>query len=259
MLLVLDIGNTNVKIGIFKGNKLISTWRVSTQASHTADEYGMMVYDLLRSSGASFKDIEGSIMSSVSPAMNYTIEHMCQYYTNKKPVVVNANINTGIEIKYDHPSELGADRIVDCVAAYKLYGGPAIVVDFGSATTFNLVTKDGVFIGGAIAPGVKTAADSLVNVAAKLPRVELSVPENPVGTNTISGMQSGIVYGYTGLVKYIVEMYKRLPEMKDAKVIATGGLSELVTNADKTIIDIIDRKLALEGLKIIYDLNKKEK
>ena len=256
MLLVLDIGNTNVKIGIFKGSKLISTWRVSTQASHTADEYGMMVYDLLRSSGASFKDIEGSILSSVSPALNYTIEHMCQYYMHKKPIVVSDEIKTGIKINYDHPSELGSDRIVDVAAAYKLYGGPAIVVDFGSATTFNLVTKDGEFIGGAISPGIKTATDSLVNVAAKLPRVELLKPENIVGTSTKSGMQAGIVYGYTGLVSYMVNKYKELPEMKDAKVIATGGLSELVSNVENNIFDVVDRKLALEGLKIIYDLNK---
>ena len=256
MLLVLDIGNTNVKIGIFKGSKLISTWRVSTQASHTADEYGMMVYDLLRSSGASFKDIEGSIMSSVSPALNYTIEHMCQYYMHKKPIVVSDEIKTDIKINYDHPSELGSDRIVDVAAAYKLYGGPAIVVDFGSATTFNLVTKDGEFIGGAISPGIKTATDSLVNVAAKLPRVELLKPENIVGTSTKSGMQAGIVYGYTGLVSYMVKKYKELPEMKDAKVIATGGLSELVSNVENNIFDVVDRKLALEGLKIIYDLNK---
>ena len=256
MLLVLDIGNTNVKIGIFKGSKLISTWRVSTQASHTADEYGMMVYDLLRSSGASFKDIEGSIMSSVSPALNYTIEHMCQYYMHKKPIVVSDEIQTGIKINYDHPSELGSDRIVDVAAAYKLYGGPAIVVDFGSATTFNLVTKDGEFIGGAISPGIKTATDSLVNVAAKLPRVELLKPENIVGTSTKSGMQAGIVYGYTGLVSYMVNKYKELPEMQGAKVIATGGLSELVSNVENNIFDVVDRKLALEGLKIIYDLNK---
>ena len=255
MLLVLDIGNTNVKIGIFKGDKLISTWRVSTQASHTADEYGMMVYDLLRSTGASFDDIEGSIMSSVSPALNYTLEHMCQYYMNKKPLVVDENIKTGINIKYENPSELGADRIVDVAAAYKLYKGPCIVVDFGSATTFNLVTKEGDFIGGAICPGIKTATDSLVNVAAKLPRVELLRPESIVGTSTKSGMQAGIVYGYTGLVTYMVNEYRKLPEMKGAKVVATGGLSELITNVDKNVFDVINRELSLVGLKYIYELN----
>ena len=175
---------------------------------------------------------------------------------HKKPIVVSDEIQTGIKINYDHPSELGSDRIVDVAAAYKLYGGPAIVVDFGSATTFNLVTKDGEFIGGAISPGIKTATDSLVNVAAKLPRVELLKPENIVGTSTKSGMQAGIVYGYTGLVSYMVNKYKELPEMKDAKVIATGGLSELVSNVENNIFDVVDRKLALEGLKIIYDLNK---
>jgi type III pantothenate kinase len=256
MLLTLDIGNTNVKIGVFKDDELIASWRVSTAASHTADEYGMVVYDLLRQSGTRFKDMEGAIMSSVAPALNYTIEHMCCYYMGYKPFVVDNTTDTGIKITYDHPAELGADRIVGAASAYKFYGGPVIVVDFGSATTFNLVTKDGEFIGGAIAPGIKTATESLVKTAAKLPRVELTAPDNIVGTSTRSCMQSGIIYGYTGLVKYMVEKYKELPEMRGAKVIATGGLSELVEKTEPGLIDTTDRALALKGLKYIYDRNK---
>ncbi len=255
MLLVMDIGNTNVKIGIFKGDKLTSSWRVSTVASHTADEYGMVIYDLLRQSGSKFEDIKGAVMSSVAPSLNYTIEHMCSYYTGKKPLIVDAKTKLGIEIRYDNPSELGADRMVGAAAAYKFYGGPVIVIDFGSATTFNLVTKDGVYLGGAIAPGIKTATESLVNTAAKLPRIELTTPDNIVGTSTRSCMQSGIIYGYAGMVKYLVEKYKALPEMQGAKVIATGGLSELIDKVEPDIIDITDRALALKGLKYIYDIN----
>ena len=256
MLLAMDIGNTNVKIGIFKGDELAYTWRVSTVASHTADEYGMVIYDLLRQGGHTFEDVDGAVMSSVAPSLNYTIEHMCSYYTGKRPIVVDHRTRTGIELCYDNPSELGADRMVGAAAAYRFYGGPVIEVDFGSATTFNLVTAEGKFIGGAIAPGVKTATESLVHTAAKLPRVELSTPESIVGTSTKSCMQSGIIYGYAGLVKYMVAKYRTLPEMKGAQVVATGGLSELIAGVEPELIDITDRALALKGLKYIYDLNR---
>ncbi len=256
MLLTMDIGNTNVKIGVFDGDEMITSWRVSTLASRTADEYGMVIYDLLRQRGLHFNDIEAAVMSSVAPALNYTIEHMCRYYLGNTPLTVSYATDTGINIKYDHPTELGTDRIVGAAAAYHLYGGPVIVVDFGSATTFNLVTKEGDYIGGAIAPGIKTATESLVTTAAKLPRIELTPPENIVGTSTKSCMQSGIIYGYTGLVKYMVDKYKQLPQMQGAKVVATGGLSELVENTEPELIDVIDRALALKGLKLIYERNK---
>jgi len=256
MILTMDIGNTNIKIGLFDGDKFISSWRLSTKADRTADEYGMTLYDLLRQQGVHFPDIEATVMSSVAPALNYTIEHMVSYYTKKSPLVVTSETDTGIINEYSKPGDLGADRLVGAAAAYHLYGGPVIVVDFGSATTFNLVTKDGRYIGGAISPGIKTAAESLVKTAAKLPRIELSTPDNIVGNDTRSCMQSGIVYGYTGLVKYMVDKYKELPELKGAKVVATGGLSELVENAENNIFDVIDRALALKGLKYIYDRQK---
>lgn len=256
MVLTLDIGNTNIKIGAWTDDILTASWRVSTAASRTADEYGMVIYDLLRQQGVKFDDIEAVVMSSVAPALNYTIEHMCRVYMGKTPLTVNWKTKSGIKIKYDHPGQLGTDRIVGAAAAYALYGGPVIVVDFGSATTFNLVDAEGNYIGGAIAPGIKTATESLVTTAAKLPRIELSKPKNIVGTDTKSCMQSGIIYGYTGLVKYLVEKYKELPEMKGAKVIATGGLSELVENTEPDLLDVVDRALALKGLKLIYDLNK---
>ncbi len=257
MILTMDIGNTNVKLGLFRGNDLIASWRVSTEAKHTADEYGMMVYDLLRQSGCKFSDIKGVVMSSVAPALNYTIEHMCEYYMHKKPIVVNHKTQTGINIRYDNPSDLGSDRLVGATAAYNFYGGPVIVVDFGSATTFNLVDGEGNFLGGAIAPGIKTATESLVNTAAKLPRIELDKPESIVGTNTKSCMQAGVVYGYAGIVKYMVEKYKELPEMEKAIVVATGGLSMLIEKVEPDLIDVTDRALALKGLNYIYHLNNK--
>lgn len=259
MILTMDIGNTNVKYGVFDGDELVASWRVSTKASRTADEYGMVLYDLLKQRGVNFEDIDACVMSSVAPALNYTIEQMCRYYIGKAPLIVSSKTDTGIKLAYAHPTQLGTDRIVGAAAAYHLYGGPVIVVDFGSATTFNLVTKDGVYIGGAIAPGIKTATESLVTTAAKLPRIELEKPQNIVGTDTKSCMQSGIVYGYTGLVKYMVSKYKELDEMKGAKVVATGGLSELVENVEPELIDVTDRALALKGLKYIYDRNKKKK
>ncbi|MDE6061003.1 MAG: type III pantothenate kinase [Clostridia bacterium] len=255
MLLTMDIGNTNVKIGVFDGDKPVASWRVSTKAYRTADEYGMVLYDLLRQCGVKFEDITAAVMSSVAPALNYTVEHMCDYYLHRKPLCVSHTTDTGIELCYDHPSELGTDRIVGAAAAYHFYGGPVIEVDFGSATTFNLVTGDGKFIGGAIAPGIMTATESLVTTAAKLPRIELTSPQNIVGRDTRSCMQSGIIYGYTGLVKYMVERYRELPEMKGAKVVATGGLSEIVAETEPSLFSVVDRALALKGLKYIYDKN----
>lgn len=257
MLLTMDIGNTNVKYGVFDGDELIASWRVSTKSSRTSDEYGMVLYDLLKQRGVSFEDIEACVMSSVAPALNYTFEHMCKYYLGKAPLVVSHKTDTGISIDYEHSSQLGTDRLVGSSAAYRLYGGPVIVVDFGTATTFNLVTREGRYLGGAIAPGIKTATESLVSTAAKLPRIELEKPENIVGRDTKGCMQSGIVYGYTGLVKYMVSKYKELDEMKGAIVVATGGLCELVDSVEPNIIDIKDRALALKGLKYIYDRSGK--
>lgn len=256
MLLAMDIGNTNVKIGVFDGDKIVASWRMSTKANRTADEYGMVLYDLLKQQGVSFKDIDDAVMSSVAPALNYTIEHMCQYYIGKKPLCISHTLDTGIDIEYDHPSELGTDRIVGAAAAYHFYGGPVIEVDFGSATTFNLVTGDGRFLGGAISPGLMTSSESLATATAKLPRIELSAPDNVVGKNTRACMQSGIIFGYTGLVKYMLDKYRELPEMKGAKVVATGGLSEIVANTEPDLFDVADRALALKGLKFVYDRNR---
>lgn len=255
MLLVMDIGNTNIKLGVFKGDDLVSSWRIQTQMGRTADEYGLVIMDLLIRDKHDINDIEGIAISSVIPSLNYTLEHMCQYYLHKKPLIVGPGVKTSLNIKYDNPKEVGSDRIVNSVAAYKLYGGPCIVIDFGTATSFNVVSLSGEFLGGAICPGIKVSTDALISNAAKLPRIELIKPDKVIGKNTVTNMQSGIINGFTGMVIYIIKKIKEEINSPDAKVIATGGLSQLVF-AEEKIFDIVDRKLTLIGLKIIYDINK---
>ncbi len=255
MLLVMDIGNTNIKLGVFDGDKLISSWRIQSKAGKTADEYGLMVSHLFQRDRLSLDGVEGIIMSSVIPSLNYTLEHMCDYYFHKNPVIVGPGIKTSINIKYDNPKEVGADRIVNSVAAYRLYGGPCIVVDFGTTTTFNAISAAGEFLGGAICPGIKVSTDAMVSNAAKLPKIELVKPEKVIGKSTVANMQSGIIYGFTGMVKYIITKMKEEINAPLIKVIATGGLSELLFSESK-LFDVVDRKLTLEGLKIIYNYNK---
>lgn len=255
MLLVIDAGNTNVKLGIFDGDTLINSWRMSVKVMRTADEMGITMQNLFESKGISFKDIDGIIMSSVSPSVNYTIEHACDYYLGIRPKVVGVGIKTGLNIKYSNPQEVGADRIVNSVAAYKLYGGPCIIVDFGTATTFNVVSEKGEFLGGAIAPGIKTSLDSLVHNASKLMRVELVKPDKIVAKSTQANIQAGTIYGFTGLVDYMIKNMKKETGFADAKVIATGGLGELVTQVDSEMINVVDRYLTLKGLQIIYKMN----
>ena len=256
MLLVIDIGNTNIKLGVYNGDELVTSWRMSVKVTRTSDEFGISMLNLFASEKMSFEDIDGIIMSSVVPSLNYTIEHACEYYMHLTPLVIGVGIKTGLNIKYSNPGELGADRIVNSVAAYKLHGGPCIIVDFGTATTFNAISKNGEFLGGCIAPGIKSSLESLTNNAAKLPRVELTKPENIINKNTISNIQAGTIYGFTGLVDYIVKKMKAQIGDANVKVIATGGLSELIVDEKKDIIDVVDRYLTLKGLKFIYDMNK---
>ena len=256
MILTIDIGNTNIKFGSFDGEKMVSSRRVSTERRCTSDEYGIIIKELLSQSGNKTADVEGVVMSSVVPALNYTMEHACEFMFGKKPLVVSHTADTGITIDYDSPNGLGADRLVGMASAYHYYGGPLITIDFGTATTFNLVDKDGRFFGGAICPGIKTGAEALVNKTAKLPHIELVKPDSIVGRDTRGCMQSGIIYGYAGLVKYMVESFKALPEMSGAKVVATGGLSELISQIEPNLVDVTDRALALKGLNFIYHLNE---
>lgn len=256
LILTIDIGNTNIKFGSFDGHEMVATRRVSTERRCTADEYGIIIKELLSGSNNAVGDVEGVVMSSVVPALNYTMEHACEFLFGKKPLVVSNSTYTGITIDYDSPNGLGADRIVGMASAYHNYGGPLITIDFGTATTFNLIDKNGRFFGGAICPGIKTGAEALVNKTAKLPHIELVKPDSIVGRDTRGCMQSGIIYGYAGLVKYMVDGFKALPEMKGAKVVATGGLSELISQIEPNIVDVTDRALALKGLNYIYHLNQ---
>jgi len=256
MLLAIDIGNTNIKIGVFSGDNMLDALRLSSESRKTGDEYGRILVDLLASKGIAPQMIDGIIMCSVNPDLNYTFNHLCNYYFKKMPMIIGPGLKCGLNIKYDNPHELGSDRLVASVAGANLYGSPCIVVDYGTATTFNVVSSKKEFLGGAICPGIKTSADSLVHSAAKLPRVELVRPKEIIGRTTITNMQSGIINGYIGLTTHMVtEIKKEIGQ--EAKVIATGGLSELIASGKEGVIDVVDRALTLRGLNFIYKLNKK--
>jgi type III pantothenate kinase len=254
MLLAIDIGNTNVVLGVFDEDKLTENWRVGTNSKITPDEYAMIFKDLFGFAGIEFKQITGVIISTVVPPLLPVMIEMSRKYFRIEPMVVTHEIKTGITIKYDNPKEIGADRIVNAAAGYKIYGGPIIIVDFGTATTFCAVTKSGEYLGGAITPGVKISAEALFQRASKLPRVELTKPSKVIGADTISAMQSGIIYGYAGLVDGIVERMKK--ELSpDAIVVATGGLAELIAPETKTIQELKPH-LTLEGLRFLYAINR---
>ncbi len=254
MILTLDIGNTNIKAGVFNGSELVDYWRISTDRSKSSDEYGILLLSLFAHSHID-PALDGIIMSSVVPTINFTIEHMCSSYFNITPMQVVPGIKTGINLKYENPRELGSDRIVNAVAAYELYGGPCIFIDFGTATTFGVVSHKGEFLGGAICPGIKLASEALTERTSRLPKIELAKPESVIGRNTISNMQSGLVYGYIGQVKYLVECMRAELGAPEARVIATGGMSRLIASGTD-VIDEIDGLLTLKGLRIIYERNQ---
>ncbi len=254
MILTLDIGNTNIKTALFQGMELVQYWRVSTNRNMSSDEYGILMLNLFAHQGIGPEQVDGIMMSSVVPQINFTIEHMCRSYFQMDPMIVGPGIRTGINIKYENPRELGSDRIANAVAAYELYGGPCITIDFGTATNFGVISEKGEFLGGAICPGLKLAAEALTERAAKLPRFELAKPESVIGRNTIANMQSGIVYGYIGQINYLVDRMKRELGAPQAKVIATGGLAVLVAGESK-VIDVMDGLLTLKGLCLIYQKN----
>lgn len=254
MLLAIDIGNTNIVAGVFDGENLAAHWRVGTNTQITPDEYAMIFTDLFSFAGLRFDAISAAIISNVVPPLLPVMVEMAQKYFRIEPMVVTSEIRTGITIRYDNPKEIGADRIVNASAGYHMFGGPLIIVDFGTATTFCAISARGEYLGGAITPGIKISAEALFQKASKLPRVELTKPSRMIGADTISAMQAGIIYGYAGLVDGIVERMKR--ELSpEARVIATGGLSELVSPETKTIKQIKPH-LTLEGLRLLFDLNR---
>ena len=253
MLLVIDVGNTNIVLGIFKDQELVDHWRVSTDRLRTTDEYGVLIRHLFYLNGVNSEEIDAIIISSVVPPVMPTLERMCQRYFGLTPLVIGPGVKTGMDIKYDNPREVGADRSVNAVAAYEKFGGPVIIIDFGTATTFCAVDKKGTYLGGAICPGIGISTDALVQRTAKLPRIEVVQAEKVICRNTVESMQAGVFYGFVGQVDGIVTRMRRELGCK-AKVVATGGLAVIVAPATDAI-DVVEPMLTLEGLKIIYDRN----
>ena len=260
MIICIDIGNTNIKYAVYDKDELKVSFRVSTDFKRTSDEYGEQIIGMLDIKGIKVENIEGGIVSSVVPSLDYTIDKMCEIYLHIQPLHIAPGLKSGLNIRCDDAREVGADRIVNCVSAIVGYGDgtPMIVVDFGTATTFNIISENNEFIGGVIAPGIKGSLDSLVNGTAKLPRVEIEATKSIIAKNTVTNMQAGIVFGFAGLVEYIVKRIKKELKAPVVKTIATGGFSNIISKEIEGI-DVVDKLLTLKGLKYLYDLNTQEK
>ena len=254
MLLTIDIGNTNITLGLYKGNNLGSRWRLATDHDRLADEYGLQLAGLLNNAGCPLDSISGICMASVVPPLTRQIIQACQQYLHKEPLVVNEKTRTGLNILYDNPRSVGADRIVDAVAVTRLYSVPACVVDFGTATTFDAISRQGDYLGGSIAPGLGIGADALFQRTAQLPRVDLVAPPSVIGDNTIHAIQAGLIYGYVSMVEGMVLRFKKVLG-DDMTVIATGGLAEVIAK-ETSSIQIFAPWLTLDGLRIIWEMNR---
>ena len=255
MLLAIDIGNTDFTIGVFQGKKLCDTFRMRTKINRTSDEYGVFILNTLQYKGYDTKDVEDVIIASVVPAVMHSFNSAIIKYFGLTPIIVGPGIRTGIRIATTNPKETGADRIVDAVAGYELYGGPVIVVDFGTATTYDLVTEDGRFVGGVTSPGIRTSANALWQQAAKLPEIEIRKPQYILAKDKVTSMQGGLVYGYIGQTEYIIRKMKEESGLGKINVVATGGLGKMIAQ-ETSFINYYDANLTLKGLQIIYDKQK---
>ena len=258
MILVIDVGNTNITFGVYEGKKLVTTSRMMSKLPRTSDEYGISLREMLRTNQIDKDDIEGTIIASVVPNVMHALTGAITRYIGNEPLIVGPGVKTGIKITSDNPREIGPDRIVDVVAAYELYGGPVLVLDFGTATTYDLVTEDGCFGVGITAPGIKISAKALWEDTAKLPEIEIKKPDSILARETISSMQAGLVYGQIGQTEYIINQVKKETGYDNLKVVATGGLGRIISDETDTI-QIYNRDLTLEGLRIIYEKNRQKK
>ena len=255
MLLTIDIGNTNITFGVYDRQEALQHhWRIKTDHDRLPDEYGIIMLGLMLHEGLNFSDIRGVAMASVVPPLTQVFIEMIERFIKQRPLLVGADVKTGVDILIDNPQDVGADRIVDAAAAFKLYGGPACIVDFGTATTFDAVSDRGEYLGGAIAPGISIAAEALFSRTAKLPRIDFLPPPRAIGTNTIHAMQSGLIFGYVGLVEGMVSRFRQ--ELgQQMRVIGTGGLARTMAK-ETSVIEIVNPWLTLEGLRIIWEMNQ---
>ena len=253
MILVININNTHTLLGVFRGDVLAADWRLATDRMRTTDEYGLLARSLFHEAGLALEEVEGVALASVVPPVTSTFVAMCRKYFDQEPIQVGPGVKTGLSIKYENPREVGADRVVNAVAAIKLYGPPLILVDLGTATTFCAIGPQGDYLGGAIAPGLGIAAEALYTRTAKLPRIELVRPKTAIGKNTVASMQSGLLFGYTDLVDGLVRRFAAEMGCRP-KVVATGGLAAMMAEAET--IDLVDPHLTLHGLRMIYEMNR---
>lgn len=254
MLLAIDIGNTNIAFGVFEGEKMRATWNVAADIYKTADEYAVLLLNLLPREGLGLSDIHHVIICSVVPPLEPIFEELSKRYLGISPLVVGPGVKTGVRIGTDNPREVGADRVVNAAAAHRLYGGPVIIIDFGTATTVDAISEEGEYLGGAIAPGIGIAVEALFERASKLPRIELIAPQRAIGRNTVTSMQSGVIFGYVGLIESLVHRIREELGGK-ARVIATGGLADVIAK-ETTVVDALSPHLTLIGLRLIHEMNR---